>query len=74
LRDGHRFREVAGVKLPYEFCTRWFCDGAQVAGWVPESIRPALEAVIEEDLRANTVPGYFGPKEDADQMNSQDLQ
>lgn len=34
LRKGHRFREVAGVPLPYVFCARWFCGASKVSDWV----------------------------------------
>jgi hypothetical protein len=50
-KQGHRFRGVAGAMLPYEFCTRWFCPAARVAGWVPPETATYLAEAIPEDER-----------------------
>jgi len=33
LRDGHKFKRVAGVALPFVFCSRWFCDASLGEPW-----------------------------------------
>ena len=40
-RDGHKFREIEGVPLPYVFCARWRCDVSAVSRFADP--RPAVE-------------------------------
>lgn len=45
-RDGHKFREIAGVPMPYIFCKRFGCDGCAVSRDCPPSIAVMLHNTI----------------------------
>ena len=46
LCDGHKFREIAGVPLPYVFCRRWRCDASAVSRWADPRIAVDLHNAI----------------------------
>jgi hypothetical protein len=50
-RDGHIFREIAGVHLPYVFCSRWFCDGCAVSVWAPTILAVEMHNAIPIEMR-----------------------
>lgn len=51
VRDGHRFTEIAGVPLPYVFCSRWFCDGCAVSRWAPAILAVEMHNAIPMENR-----------------------
>lgn len=49
-RDGHKFRDLSTMHLPYVYCARWFCTVSAVASWAPpETVRALHNAIPKED-------------------------
>lgn len=63
-RDGHKFREVAGVPLPYVFCARWRCDASAVSRWADPRIAVDLHNAIPIENRFPPVELDAAPTQD----------
>jgi len=51
LQIGHKWREISGVPLPYNFCSRWGCDASAVSRWAPPGAAVSLHNTIPRDKR-----------------------
>lgn len=59
VQRGHKWAVYSGVRLPFQFCLRSFCDGARVNPDypMPPEVRVIFEQIVLQHMRLNQPEG-----------------
>lgn len=51
LKQGHKFKELETLMLPYVYCGRWGCNAAAVSHWADPTFAVNMHNAIPRERR-----------------------